>query len=692
MAVLRQHLRRWAVAILARRRGEVRALQDIRHLYGVLRFGGAFAVLMLLPTGFLAWQAVSSVGTEELTLDAELQVRGRAVTASLQGELEGIFERFRDATLVRLRRGESPTANLGELSPYLRAAFRFDATGELAAPFDLPSPDVVPEPSARWRSVARRAAATEESEPRAAALAWRDAQQATTHPALVAEAILGEARALRAADRPREAEARLADLYADYANIRGRRGFRMGDLSVLMRADVRLKEGDTEVAQSVLETRVEQLLASRWTIGREGEPAVVRRALATLQGISDPDWLARARRRLSERHAQLYWAELVSSELDLVNSRVPQNAFRVHGARTDSPGLWEIVRRGDSVYAFSFSVQDLFDDLRSTVARADELEGDLVAGLYLPGEPVPANPISERALGPWLPAVTLAVHPADAAGLAASRQQRRTMRVAVVLTAVFVTVVGAIWVARMIAIEVDAARQRADFAANVSHELRSPITQIRLRGEALQLGLVDPGSDTDRHYDAIVHEAERLSRLVDNVLDFSAIERGAKRYHMRPDDLNVAVFHAVEAARPALEERSMEVVLELPEDLPPLWLDREAIGQVLTNLLSNATKYGASGGWVHIRVAESDRGVSLSVSDRGMGIAEEDVAQVFDDFFRSTDPEVRRRRGTGIGLAIVRYIVEAHGGDISVESMLGQGTTFVINFPLAPPEGAGDAV
>ena len=288
-------------------------------------------------------------------------------------------------------------------------------------------------------------------------------------------------------------------------------------------------------------------------------------------------------------------------------------------------------------------------------------------------------------LGEQLP-VTVGVVPKDPAGLEARKQNRRTVRAAVVFTAVFVSVVGALWIARLIAREVETARQRADFAANVSHELRSPITQIRLKGEALQLGLVDPGDDMQQHFDAIVRESERLSRLVDNVLDFAAIERGVKRYHPRPDNLleHCRHRHRGRALRPRAG-RDDDGGSSCRRNLPRVWIDRDAIGQVVTNLLSNALKYAAEGKWVRVRLHQMRDGVELSVADRGIGIASNEAQHVFDDFFRSTDPRVRRTKGTGIGLAIVRYIVEAHGGTITVESTLGRGTRFVVQLPLEPP-------
>jgi two-component system sensor histidine kinase VicK len=118
-------------------------------------------------------------------------------------------------------------------------------------------------------------------------------------------------------------------------------------------------------------------------------------------------------------------------------------------------------------------------------------------------------------------------------------------------------------------------------------------------------------------------------------------------------------------------------------------MDRDAVAQVFTNLLSNAAKYGADGQWVGLTARVSLDGVDVMVSDRGIGISKADIDHVFDHFFRANTPDVRKRRGTGIGLSIVRYIVEAHGGTISVDSELGEGTTFTVTFPFQPPRDAG---
>jgi signal transduction histidine kinase len=694
MAAFSDSLRRTAVSFLARSQGEVRARNVVRQLGEIGRIASVFAVTMLVPIAFLAFLALSSVRTEELSPpEADLRARAEAALEQLVGDFEAVFRRFELATKARFARGESPIANLGELSGYLRAAFRFDTNGNLAAPFDLPTPEIRHEPTAAWIRALREARRAEGTEDWPVALeAWRRAQTLADEPAKRGEAMLGEARALARLGRPDGADDLLTDLYADHATVREEHGFRLGDLARLELARLRIDQGDAETGLSALQDLVDFQLQTQWTIGRDGDPAVLREALRLLEGRADPDWVARSRSRLNERSAQLTWAELVKSELEIVWNRTASvGEFRYFPARIESPAVWATVRDADdSFYAFSFSRDDLHADLKSVVAAANAEDPELLRTLVLTDDGPPDAALASVPLTPLMGVYTLAVSPSDPEAVEASRGRRRTVRIAVVLTAVFVSVVGAFWIARLVAWEMETARQRADFAANVSHELRSPITQIRLKGEALALGLVDPGADAEEHYASIVRESERLSRLVDNVLDFASIERGVRRYQLRPDDLGDVLLGSVDAARSTFEAAGMVVDVDIPDDLPRVWFDREALGQVMTNLLSNAAKYGESGGWVRIAARAGESHVALTVADRGIGIVPGEIHRVFDDFFRSADPRVRSSKGTGIGLAIVRYIVEAHGGTIHVASTPGQGAVFTILLPLQPPEDSGE--
>jgi signal transduction histidine kinase len=686
---LTDRFRQTVVRALARRRGEVRANQDFRFAGEVARLAAVFSVTMLLPIAFLAFLALTSLRWEELSLEADLAARGRGATQGLQEETAEAFSRFESATLARLQRGESPTERLGDLSPSLRAAFRFDSDGRLAAPFVLEEDPAEPLPPPGWWERVRPARVADASgTPEERLAAWTAVEQIAVAPAYAGEARLAVARALADAGRVSEANDRLQDVFSDLGTTRDPRGFRLGHLALVELAQLRLARNeptDAETARSILEDLVDSLLREAWVVGRSTEPAVVRRALLELQPIAAPDWLAERRSRLAERQAQLAWAEGVRNELELVYVRLPEGTFRYVGGGPDSPGVWALLQWQGQVYAFSFSVDALLAELRGSAARTTGLEADLSVQV-VSSDTVPAEAMAWRTLGPALPGVAVYVVPKDPEELARSVGWRRTVRAAVVLTAVFVSAVGALWVARLVVLERETARQRAEFAANVSHELRSPITQIRLKGEALLLGLAEPGDDTVQHHEAIVREAERLSRLVDDVLDFAAIERGVKRYHLRPDDLATVVRSSVESSRAELTRAGLAIEVEIEPELPPLPLDRDAMGQVVTNLLSNAGKYAAQGKWVGVSLRRADGSVELAVSDRGIGISAAELPKVFDDFFRSTDPRVRKTKGTGIGLAIVRYIVEAHGGTITVASELGRGSRFVVRMPVPPSD------
>lgn len=689
MSSVRAVLRAWLVTLISRRRGKVRALRDVQHLSEVLRFVIVFALLMLLPTGFLAWQALSGIASDPAALGDDLQKRANAMAEAARTDFRTTFDGFETAVLGRLRRGESVTSNLTGLErDYLQAAFRFDRDGKLVAPFENPDPATFEEPPAAWRRAAREARRLERDNPRQAWRAWRDLGRDSPRRDLEAESLLGEIRSLRNAERYGAARERAVQLF-EFGELRGRHGIRMDHLGRFELSEIRLAQGvDLDADRGSLEDFAIHLLTEApWAIGRRAEPALVREIVVLLRPYSRPDWLSETVSQLNERDRQLGWAESVVDELDIVYTRLQrEHDLRYVAPQPDARSLWALVRHESDTYAFSFSAVRMKSELGHGVRRRNLEDVDLTARIVPSTAKLTRLPLAQRDLTPWLP-LAVVVDATDPEALAAAQARQRNIRVAVVVMAVLISAVGVFWVARMLALEVEAARQRASFAANVSHELRSPITQIRLKGEALQLGLVDPGDDMQAHFDAIVRESERLTRLVDNVLDFASIERGAKRFTVRRDDLLPCVRKSIEASRPLFAEQNLPLQVQLPEALPSLTFDREAISQVLDNLLSNAAKYGAPGPFARLTVHPTEDFVEIVVSDRGLGIHAKELPFVFDDFFRSQDPDVRRRKGTGIGLAIARYIVEAHGGTIDVQSTPGEGATFTVRLPWEPPEG-----
>ena len=251
-----------------------------------------------------------------------------------------------------------------------------------------------------------------------------------------------------------------------------------------------------------------------------------------------------------------------------------------------------------------------------------------------------------------------------------------------VLMALLLVLRGTAGVARR---ELELSRLKSEFVADVSHELKTPLALIQMFGETLLEGRVRSDEKKDEYYQIIVRESKRLTHLINNILDFSRIDSGKKVYQMRPVRVEDVVWAVYEVYCHDLDNKGFEHELKVAEDLPRVDADADALSQVLLNLISNAIKYSDDDRWLGVELEHETRrgcrGVLLSVGDRGIGIRPEDRASLFDGFFRAPDDRVRRRRGAGLGLAVVREIVEAHGGFVEVESRLVKGTTFRIFLP-----------
>jgi two-component system phosphate regulon sensor histidine kinase PhoR len=249
-----------------------------------------------------------------------------------------------------------------------------------------------------------------------------------------------------------------------------------------------------------------------------------------------------------------------------------------------------------------------------------------------------------------------------------------TLIIAVGLAIVWLTVVS----------EGRTSRLKSDFIANVSHELKTPLSLIRMFGELLATGKHKGESSSREYGEIITREAERLSHLIDNVLDFARLERGKASYDFTEGRLADVVERALDVCRFRVEKERMRLRTDIEAGLPPIRMDENAMTLVLLNLIDNAVKYAADGKEVDVRLMRSPGGVALSVRDHGAGIPAEELPRIFERFYRAQAARDRNVRGSGIGLALVKHIVEAHGGRLSVESRLGKGTTFTVVLPAAP--------
>ncbi len=230
--------------------------------------------------------------------------------------------------------------------------------------------------------------------------------------------------------------------------------------------------------------------------------------------------------------------------------------------------------------------------------------------------------------------------------------------------------------------EVELARLKSDFVSNVSHELRTPLSLIRLYAETLELGRITTREKAEGYYRIIREESERLSALINNILDFSRIEAGRKEYDFRKTDLAELVGSTLDAYRYQIEQQGFAFEQNIDPDLPPVRVDREAIARSLINLINNALKYSADEKFLAVRLHRSDGMLKLEVADRGIGIARSEQSKIFEKFYRAGDPLVHNTKGSGLGLSLVHHIAHAHGGEVEVESAPGKGSKFTILLPL----------
>lgn len=286
---------------------------------------------------------------------------------------------------------------------------------------------------------------------------------------------------------------------------------------------------------------------------------------------------------------------------------------------------------------------------------------------------------------PWL----IQVWPRDPAAVYADMRQRQNLSMAILVFVAALLVFGSYITVRIVRRELEIARMRADFVSTVSHEFRSPLTGIRQLGEMLLDGRAVDEEKQHRYYKMIVQESDRLTRLVENILDFSRMEEGRREYRFEPLNTSRWLRRLVADFETEIAADGVTIEAAIPDGLPTISADAEALGSAVHNLLDNAVKYSPGVKTVWLDAEASGGDVRIAVRDRGVGISERDQKHVFDRFYRVEGEVSKRVKGAGLGLSLVRHIVAAHGGKVECESRVGEGSTFSIRLPVAPITGGG---
>ncbi|MDQ3799433.1 MAG: HAMP domain-containing histidine kinase [Acidobacteriota bacterium] len=226
------------------------------------------------------------------------------------------------------------------------------------------------------------------------------------------------------------------------------------------------------------------------------------------------------------------------------------------------------------------------------------------------------------------------------------------------------------------------AQRQLDFVSSVSHEFRTPLAVIYSAGENLTDGVVRSENQISQYGNLIKREGKKLRAMVEQILDFAGANSGKKKYDLRPAQVGEIITGALAECQPLIDEKKMVVETEIAENLPPVIADKNALSQAIQNLIGNAVKYSNGEKWVKISAKNGGGKVKIAVEDKGIGIAKNDLKHVFEPFYRAKSVVDEQIHGNGLGLSLVKQIVDAHKGEIKIESEPEKGSRFTIHLPL----------
>ncbi len=307
------------------------------------------------------------------------------------------------------------------------------------------------------------------------------------------------------------------------------------------------------------------------------------------------------------------------------------------------------------------------------------LDGKRVFGEHAPAG---SEPLVVRSFVGALPFLRLEIrerHPE----LAEAAANRRMYLYFGFLGTVALVIMVSVYVAiRATIAQLELSQMKSDFVSRVSHELKTPLSLIRLFGETLLMGRVKDSQRQEEYSRVIVKESERLSHLIERVLDFSRMEAGKKEYHFAMEDVSEIVRQAVTLCEPEARDKDVRFNIEVAAEPLEANVDGEALTQAVVNLVENAVKYSPSNTVVTVRTQRRGAAAVIEVSDQGIGIDPSEQRKIFEKFYRPQNESTQKTRGSGLGLALVKHAVGAHKGRIALQSSRQQGTTFTLTIPL----------
>ncbi len=692
------------------------------------------------PLALLVVLAVVAARNDEVALRFVHDERTRQAAARARDALQAALARAEEEVFARVDpvRWSSPSPRADELEATFAAAGaehpiarRFLAVGLdgqllwpdprrpfgarrdlLGAPAEEPVGDSVAAYRRRAELLAAydRAAKAEDTERLAQAAAGfaAVASAADATPTLVARAAYRHGRIAEALGRASEAVAAYDRAAAIAVPVRDERGRPVRVLATLRAAELVQDGGDPAAAAERASSLLRVLLAGdrHDDLDQEEWEEALERARAALAAAGQREEAAAAAAEVDLVLRRLEWAdEALTLAPALIDEATSARAGDVrHHARVAEPPVVLAHRlfpgapgaTGPVVVAFELDLDRLVSDVLAPAART--LDGEepaavaLVdgAGRALLRAGVLADKDRRRddeaastpfgAVPLWAVEARISSEP-----LHQARRNRLVLYGGLLLLTVGTAAAGTAAMVRFVERSLELAKLKSDFLSNITHELKTPLTSIKMYGELLAMGRARDPERQKEYAEQIVREGSRLQKLIEDVLDFARQDAGRHEYVLAEEDVADTVAEALDLFRHSAKVRGFDLYVELPPvgALPPVDLDRDAIVRSVLNLLSNAVKYSGDGRWLRVSVAREERDhVAIAVEDKGIGIDEADLERIFDRFYRAGDELTRGVSGAGLGLSLIDQIVQAHGGEIRVESQRGAGSTFTILLPI----------
>lgn len=495
-------------------------------------------------------------------------------------------------------------------------------------------------------------------------------------------------------------------LYSEFGDVRSTVGVPYGAAAALELGTIHLERGDTARAVRVALDLYGDVVRGRWLLTPARFDLLAssgRTILEPLAGVGVLPWLADTLESLSSVEAQRRAEAIALRRFEENAGRLLLRARRNGGPTRGSidigtrsfPAVLLPTRSGQRDSTHRGWIVDPLGLARHAVSaaigesanrfswRLQAPEGEVVASSQTQG--VPDTPTVATALVGF-PTWTLHLAHSREAFVGSFLASRQAAYLCAFILIAGILVSGLVLTLRTVGRELELARMKSDFVSTVSHEFKSPLTAIRQLAEMLRTGRVTSEERRNRYYDVLLEQSERLSRLVDNVLDFARMEAGRRELSPEATDPTPLVEEIVAEARQRVSHEQFTIRSELARPLPMAALDRDAFHQALSNLIDNGVKYSGQSREVVVHGYPENGSLVVAVQDFGVGMAPDEATRAFERFYRGGAEMTRTVKGTGLGLTLVKKIVEAHGGTVEVRSEPGRGSTFTLRFPAAEPK------